>query len=177
MAATNIDTPTSPSCCFVPRGDWDRLTVYEPLDLITHNGSSYIALVSSIGTEPTFYSSSWMVLASKGDTAQLNPRGPWQKSVLYEPLDLVSYQGSSWIARRSSIGRAPAENSFWMLLAERSTSGGSSTIIQGGGGAAFQNVFIQPAAPTTSEPTYLWIQTGLGVSGTDMTFWIEDNIP
>lgn len=35
-------------------------------------------------------------------------------------------------------------------------------------------IFIQPTAPVTALTTYLWVQTGLGTSGEDCTFWIED---
>jgi hypothetical protein len=35
-------------------------------------------------------------------------------------------------------------------------------------------LYIQNAAPSSPPATYLWIQTGLGLSGTDMTFWVED---
>ena len=34
-------------------------------------------------------------------------------------------------------------------------------------------LYIQHTNPGSSHP-YLWIQTGLGPKGTDMTFWIED---
>lgn len=37
------------------------------------------------------------------------------------------------------------------------------------------NLFIQNAPPSVELPTtYLWVQTGLGVTGEDMTFWVED---
>ncbi len=44
------------------------------------------------------------------------------------------------------------------------------TIVTG----ADPNLFIGSDPPTTDEPVYLWIQTGLGAGGTDMTFWVED---
>lgn len=34
-------------------------------------------------------------------------------------------------------------------------------------------LYIQNSNPGGSSP-HLWIQTGLGSSGTDMTFWVED---
>jgi len=37
-------------------------------------------------------------------------------------------------------------------------------------------VFVQNVAPMPPGGNYLWIQTGLG-AGTDITFWIEDNLP
>lgn len=42
----------------------------------------------------------------------------------------------------------------------------------GGGG----NVYIQAAAPSSPPTKYMWIQTGLGASGKDLTFWIEDGL-
>ena len=35
------------------------------------------------------------------------------------------------------------------------------------------NIYIQHSNPGSSHP-HLWIQTGLGPRGDDMTFWIED---
>lgn len=58
---------------------------------------------------------------------------------------------------------------------------GETRIFGGGGGSmpapvpqppADRNLFIQPSAPVTSLPQYLWIQTGLGPIGDDMTFWV-----
>jgi len=34
-------------------------------------------------------------------------------------------------------------------------------------------LYIQNSNPGSSNP-HLWIQTGLGSTGTDMTFWVED---
>lgn len=36
-----------------------------------------------------------------------------------------------------------------------------------------ETLFVSPTAPTTSFPTYLWIQTQIGPSN-GVTFWIED---
>lgn len=41
-------------------------------------------------------------------------------------------------------------------------------------GAGVQNLFVQNTAPVSPPTTYVWIQTGLGTSGTDFTFWFED---
>lgn len=35
-------------------------------------------------------------------------------------------------------------------------------------------LYISNTQPATSETKYLWIQTGLGTSNTDVTFWVED---
>lgn len=208
MAETLMPPASSDCACLNPRGDWDRLAVYEFLDLVTHDGSSWVALVSNVGAEPTFFATAWMVLAEKGDPFEFNLRGPWQKTVVYERFDVVSFSGSSWVARRENIGSQPAESLDWMLLAERGPGGfgtpgppgppgpggehpglavhdalGLATDTELAAHAAATeahhpiNLFIQPTAPAPTAVTYLWIQTGLGLSGIDMTFWVEDNIP
>lgn len=41
-------------------------------------------------------------------------------------------------------------------------------------GAASGNVFVQPTAPVSTPPSYMWLQTGLGEDGKGMTLWVED---
>lgn len=41
-------------------------------------------------------------------------------------------------------------------------------------GSASGNVFVQPDAPVSAPPSYMWLQTGLGEDGTGMTLWVED---
>lgn len=38
---------------------------------------------------------------------------------------------------------------------------------------AQKQAFVGPTQPTAPGP-YLWVQTGLGATGADWTFWIED---
>lgn len=37
-------------------------------------------------------------------------------------------------------------------------------------------IYVGPTAPTDVVGNYVWVETGLGVSGTDFTFWIEDGL-
>jgi hypothetical protein len=51
----------------------------------------------------------------------------------------------------------------------------NGTVWAATGGVANPNVIISSGAPVASPGTpKLWIQTGLGVFGQDITFWIED---
>lgn len=43
----------------------------------------------------------------------------------------------------------------------------------GDSGSGGVGLFVQPADPGLTEPG-LWMQTGLGAGGTDMTLWVED---
>lgn len=39
-----------------------------------------------------------------------------------------------------------------------------------------QNLFVQNTTPVTAEPTYMWIQTGLGPGLDEYTIWFEDGL-
>jgi hypothetical protein len=54
-------------------------------------------------------------------------------------------------------------------LVEKGDKGDPGTGGGGGGG----NLVVSATDPGLTEPG-LWIQTGLGAGGTDMTFWVED---
>ncbi len=49
-----------------PRGNWNRSTRYEPLDIVTHQGSSYVAVTANILNRPSTRSKVWQLLAAKG---------------------------------------------------------------------------------------------------------------
>lgn len=41
------------------------------------------------------------------------PRGDWVNNVTYYPLNIVNYDGLSWIARRENVGQTPADGQYW----------------------------------------------------------------
>lgn len=41
-------------------------------------------------------------------------------------------------------------------------------------GSGVSNLFISSTAPTGTPSQYMWVQTGMGVNGTGITFWLED---
>ncbi len=71
------------------------------------------------------------------------------------------------------------------LSIEHNSDGTQKTLSVGKGGTGATNVetaqanlgitplYIQNTNPGSSKP-HIWIQTGLGPSGSGMTFWIED---
>ena len=44
------------------------------------------------------------------------PRGDWVNNVTYYPLNIVNYNGLSWIARRENVGQTPADGQYWMTF-------------------------------------------------------------
>lgn len=43
----------------MPKGDWNAETEYEMLDLVNHNGTSWLAKKESVGIEPTIENSEY----------------------------------------------------------------------------------------------------------------------
>ena len=60
------------------------------------------------------------------------PKGQFDPTVQYEMLDLVSYNGSSYIAKSSTIGNLPTDTTYWQLsafgAASTSTSANFATL-------------------------------------------------
>ena len=59
-----------------PRGEYNEATQYHELDIITHQGSSYLVLSDVIGVTPTEGDEHYQVLAKKGDQGIQGPAGP-----------------------------------------------------------------------------------------------------
>ncbi len=108
-------------------------------------------------------------------------RGDWSPFDEYLAGDVVAHGGGAFVAVEASIGDPPPSPA-WLLLAGRGSPGppgpagarGPSGFRGAPGPAGPETLFIGPDAPETDEPTYLWVQTGLGDEGDDFTIWIED---
>lgn len=44
------------------------------------------------------------------------PKGAYNASTTYEMLDLVTYNGSAWIAKKTVVGIAPVDGEYWQCL-------------------------------------------------------------
>lgn len=67
------------------------------------------------------------------------PRGEYDGTVTYNLLDFVTYNGSSYICKKESMGNTPAENSeFWQLMALKGSSGGAVTGVKGSAETAYR---------------------------------------
>lgn len=60
---------------FTPRGAWSSGASYATNDVVSYNGSSYLAIQASTNQTPTT-TAYWLVLASKGDTGTGDVNGP-----------------------------------------------------------------------------------------------------
>jgi hypothetical protein len=44
------------------------------------------------------------------------PKGEWDSTTKYEFLDVITYQGSTWLAKTSNQNVPPAEGDTWQLM-------------------------------------------------------------
>ena len=46
------------------------------------------------------------------------PKGPYDASVTYEMLDMVSHEGATWLAKKTSVGIAPSDSvsDYWFKM-------------------------------------------------------------
>ena len=52
------------------------------------------------------------------------PKGTWNANTVYNRLDAVVHDGSSWLAKKQNTGQMPAEGSDdWQMMAERGADG------------------------------------------------------
>lgn len=87
------------------------------------------------------------------------PKGEWASATAYTRLDVVLYNGSSWVAIADSTGQVPAEGStYWQMLAQG---------FEGGGKPADVTFTITQNGDTyTSDMTYAEIQAALSTGAT-----------
>lgn len=58
------------------------------------------------------------------------PKGTYAAGTTYERLDIVTYEGSSYIAKTSTTGNLPTNTTYWQLYAQGASSN-SPTYVQG----------------------------------------------
>lgn len=109
------------------KGEWNSSTQYRRGDVVVHQGSAYVALNDNEGSAPP--SANWDLLASKGDQGNQGPqgvsftwRGPWSSGTDYVVNDVVSHNGSTYIAIAPSTGQAPPNATYWNLMAAAASS-------------------------------------------------------
>jgi len=135
-ATTNAETATTNANNAVNqlnhKGAYSSTTTYQPRNIVTYNGSSYMNIVSSTGILPTNLNN-WQLIGSKGDkgdkgdTGQTGTsfiwKGEYSNDASYVVNDVVQYNGSSYICISNCIGIIPTDTSNWKLLAQKGVDG------------------------------------------------------
>lgn len=58
----------------------------------------------------------------------ITPRGTWDANAAYEPLDVVLYGGSSYIAIAETVGNPPTDTRYFSLLAAKGDPGSDADV-------------------------------------------------
>jgi chitodextrinase len=103
---TSLLASTSAQAQFVARGEWSPSEIYQINDLVTHRGSTWRGLTTSRykppgRTQPST-SGFWQVFS-----AGYNNLGDWSSKTKYHPNDVVTFAGSAWRAKLTSVNRKP----------------------------------------------------------------------
>lgn len=59
----------------IPLGAWDNTVPYQPTDVVTYNGSAYVAILPNTNSQPDINPGDWDLLVAKGDTGSQGPQG------------------------------------------------------------------------------------------------------
>jgi hypothetical protein len=91
---------------FTPRGAWGSGSTYAVNDVVSYNGSSYLAIQASTNQQPDTQTAYWLVLAAKGDTGSGDVSGP--ASSVDSELALFNSTTGKLIKRASLTGLVKA---------------------------------------------------------------------
>ena len=53
----------------------------------------------------------------------MSPKGTYNSETEYEKLNIVTYQGSSYCAKKDTLGNLPTDTEYWDLIAEKGDTG------------------------------------------------------
>ncbi len=137
--ATGVQGPQGPPVSFM--GTWVAGQTYGVGAAIGYGGTSYVALVGSVGREPDLSPAYWAVLAQAGAAGTpgmvgpMGPQGPagtvgisykgaWAASVGYVANDAVVFGGTTYLALGTSLGSEPdVSPATWAVLAQAGSAG------------------------------------------------------
>lgn len=110
----------------------------------------------------------------------LTPRGAYSSSTTYQPLDIISYNGSSYLVLTSVYGVNPPNSRYYLTIASKGDTGtagsaatisaGTVTSVPAGNSATVTNSGSSSAATFNfTLPTGNMWYVGSGVTGTSTT--------
>lgn len=109
----------------VVKGEWDSTVTYNKLNIVTHNGVSFIAYGTVTGIIEPGVTVGWESYWMKLSTSPV-PMGEWNSTTTYPYLAIVTLDGSSYMANEENYNKNPATSSAWQLIAEKGDDGGFS---------------------------------------------------
>ena len=104
--------------------EWSSSKEYSLYNFVDYNGNIYMYInqTPSVGNAPG-NENYWILIGLRGDKGApgvgLNLRYAWNSLVEYNPLDLVFFGDSSWVAMYTNTNQQPSETStYWLRFAQ-----------------------------------------------------------
>ena len=104
--------------------EWDSSVEYSLYNFVDYNGDIYMYInqTPSVGNAPGD-ENYWILIGLRGAQGApgvgLNLRYAWSSVVKYNPLDLVFFGDSSWVAMYTNTNQQPSETStYWFRFAQ-----------------------------------------------------------
>lgn len=111
---------------FAMKGAYAGGTGYVKGDVVSYNGSGYIAKGATTGNLPT-NATYWDLLVAAGTDGTNGQgfisKGAYSGVTAYVLGDTVTYLGSSYVAKGSTTGNLPTNPTYWDLMAAKGTDG------------------------------------------------------
>lgn len=110
------------------KGAWSAEKTYALDDLVASRGSTWRSKANNNtnrvpGSTLPNNAAFWELFA-----AGLNPEGAWLGSQIYHPNDLVTKDGATWRAKRTSRNKTPVAGADWEQFAARGVAGPNTGI-------------------------------------------------
>lgn len=122
MAITNLGNVS-----LKPKGEWSSNTSYLKNDIVSYQGSTYLAKSAPpAGTLPT-NTTYWMLCAAKGTPGDAVPITEWSSSTAYSVGDKVAHEGSSYYCIQAHTNQEPPNATYWMVIGAKGEPGDVST--------------------------------------------------
>ena len=103
----------------------------------------------------------------------LLPKGAYDASTTYNLLDFVTYEGSSYVCKKTSLNHLPTDTEYWQLLVSSTVHTLTSTLTAGQTSVTFNNALITDSSTIkvyTSQPDLLYNNIVSGTNSVTITF-------
>jgi hypothetical protein len=91
---------------------WNGATTYQPGDVVTYGGYSYIAKTNNVGqTEPSINTTDWDLF-----TTGFSNQGSYNNATAYKVGDVVQVGGWTYLAKLATTGNRPPNVTYWERL-------------------------------------------------------------
>ena len=131
---------------------WDNIELWvQPCDLEDAVASTDdLGPLADIITDPDYLEEIQNAYITAKDNlddlmAQFSPKGEYSSTTAYKALNIVSQNGSSYVAIQDTQGNPPTNTTYWQLLAQRGEQGAQG--IQGPAGPQGEQGPVGPQGP------------------------------